>query len=165
MMNVLAVFANNLDQPQGFDHSIYLDSEDKYKVFWKFDEESITFEVSGYKTDDLAITLKLVFSNLREHISPKSFQDPCPGLMFGCSDAYDGVAAQTFLLAVIFSVYCKGIPCVFTQIHVETLGYVGFGLSSEGKMENSDVIIFLVDLDGNAEFTVSTQIRLYKFSV
>ena len=48
MINVLAVFAHDvhIDPPQGFDHSIYLDSEEKFRVFWKFDEESITFEVS-----------------------------------------------------------------------------------------------------------------------
>ena len=64
---------------------------------------------------------------------------------------------------VILPVYCKGLSCVFIQIHVETFGYVGFGLSPHGKMEDSDVIIFLVDSDGNAEFTVSTNIRLHDF--
>ena len=46
---------------------------------------------------------------------------------------------------------------------METLGYLGFGLSPHGKMEDSDVIIFLVDSDGNAEFTVSSKIRLHDF--
>ena len=62
MINVLTVFAHNLDIPQGFDHSIYLDSEEKFRVFWKFDEESITFEVSThcrYETHDLGMNTEI----------------------------------------------------------------------------------------------------------
>ena len=59
MINVLTVFAHNLDIPQGFDHSIYLDSEEKFRVFWKFDEESITFEVSRYETHDLGMNTEI----------------------------------------------------------------------------------------------------------
>ena len=43
---------------------------------------------------------------------------------------------------------------VFFQVHVEALGYVGFGLSPNGGMPGSDVVIGWVTDDGTAVFYV-----------
>ena len=47
--SILVTSAINPNPPDGFDHSIYLDAEEYYRLFWKFDTETITFEVSEVK--------------------------------------------------------------------------------------------------------------------
>ena len=47
-INMVVSLATDLEPPPGFDHSIYLDSAEKYRLFWEFDDETITFEVSNY---------------------------------------------------------------------------------------------------------------------
>jgi len=50
------------------------------------------------------------------------------------------------------------------QVQVETLGWVGFGLSPSGGMEGSDIVIAWVDdADGKAFFHVSYSLILDKF--
>ena len=49
MTSILVTSAINPNPPDGFDHSIYLDAEENYRLFWKFDTETITFEVSEVK--------------------------------------------------------------------------------------------------------------------
>ena len=49
MTIIVATSAINPNPPEGFDHSIYLDTEKNYRLFWKFDTETITFEVSEPK--------------------------------------------------------------------------------------------------------------------
>ena len=49
MTIIVATSAINPNPPEGFDHSIYLDTEENYRLFWKFDAETITFEVSEAK--------------------------------------------------------------------------------------------------------------------
>ena len=39
------------------------------------------------------------------------------------------------------------------EIHAKTTGWVGFGISPNGEMENSNVIIFWMNSDGTANFT------------
>ena len=41
------------------------------------------------------------------------------------------------------------------EVHVKTLGYVGFGISPNGRMRGSDVVIGWVEDDGTAHFAVS----------
>ena len=43
------------------------------------------------------------------------------------------------------------------EVHVQTHGYVGFGISPNGKMYPSDVVIGWAK-DGNTHFSVSTQV-------
>jgi hypothetical protein len=39
------------------------------------------------------------------------------------------------------------------EIHVKSPGWAGFGISPNGEMENSDVILFWINSDGSANFT------------
>ena len=39
------------------------------------------------------------------------------------------------------------------EIHAKTTGWAGFGISPNGEMENSDVIVFWIDANGMANFT------------
>ena len=45
----------------------------------------------------------------------------------------------------------------FRQAHVEALGYIGFGISPNGGMTGSDVVIGWVNDDGNAVFHVCSK--------
>ena len=45
-------------------------------------------------------------------------------------------------------------------VNVSTTGWVGFGLSPNGQMPQSDVVIGWVDNDGNSQFHVSHIIML-----
>lgn len=46
------------------------------------------------------------------------------------------------------------------EIQCRTLGWMGFGLSPNGKMRGSDVIVGWID-DGAVNFTVNNQLILY----
>ena len=50
------------------------------------------------------------------------------------------------------------------EVHVQTLGYVGFGLSPTGGMEGADVVIGWVK-DGQVSFHVSTLIMFIHLKV
>ena len=55
---------------------------------------------------------------------------------------------------------------IFTlQVHVEALGYVGFGISPNGGMTGADVVIGWVKDDGTAVFHVCDLIRTTKNDV
>lgn len=48
------------------------------------------------------------------------------------------------------------------EVHVRTRGYVGFGLSSNGKMFPSDVVVGWVNSDGTTHFHVRLIIIIFK---
>ena len=49
------------------------------------------------------------------------------------------------------------------QVHVEALGYVGFGVSPNGGMTGADVVIgWVSDIDGTAVFHVRMELNYIK---
>lgn len=46
---------------------------------------------------------------------------------------------------------------VYFNVTVQTLGYVGFGLSRNGKMSGADIVIGGVEKDGKSYFSVCLQ--------
>lgn len=114
-----------------FEFAAELDEDGKYWLFWTPDDTTviITFEVgiSGRVTIFQAKSVVL-FLQMRRLEYPEVFPDV----------HQQGLSSS--LMDFVFS----------TQVHVEALGYVGFGLSPNGGMAGSDVVIGWVYDNGTA---------------
>ncbi len=45
--------------PAGFDHDMFMDSDEKYRLYWKYDQETITFEVRRLASMYLHVTVRV----------------------------------------------------------------------------------------------------------
>ena len=83
-----------------------------------------------------------------------------------CSGVHDLAAEYVFTATLhesyeLFWNYDLDAQTISFAVRVRTGGWVGFGLSPNGQMPGSDVIIGWVDEEGNVFFHVSD----YKFSI
>ena len=69
---------------------------------------------------------------------------------------------QAELIPYIYYIYWNFTQTSITgEVHVKTSGWVGFGLSPDGGMLNSDVFVGWITSDGHVNFTVSWNSSYY----